>query len=607
MRFGVPRSLTPSPERKAAPSRSRFRVPSVYDSDSSDEDISTDEGDTSIDPDISVASASSTSEDEIRKKSGGHDTDLMLPWEKLRISSRPPEEERTIMETVQSVRSHSRYVDSYEEWEKRTRQDAFYTARRQQFSVMNDLRNSQQQLHVEEQRKYDDERKMESTKVMDTMLTYYLKRDQTETKLREQWKQRDKALWDRVEQAIKDEEEKHRVFEEQERKRREEEEKKQKEEEQRKQREEEEKKAAEAEKKRVDLEQRLAKEKEERERLDREEALKLKKAQNEATLKLREATGLFDADDMWKMGLRALRYIKNVTMRAVKGPRLPNPEPEGYQAPPPPPLKKLWNAQRRKITPKIGQLTNDEKEIKRISDEIKAIIAPIPNMPRPDDAQSLFHALLVSFSKTVIAQAETEVSAHKSQARPLARVCISLISTYPELGDIFWARLCARAGCWAAGVEPVLLEDETSDQLSDKEKQKRWGSLPEEGSEEKMMRIAGIMRLYFSILSLSMEPTASQPMPVPFRPARLWMYLSQLLNNSTMLEKPVAAEIIYVALDEGGNHATKVWGGQFIKMLQLIYECLQGEQKTRIGGSEVLAQGSRGRCLLEIEKIMGIS
>ena len=53
-------------------------------------------------------------------------------------------------------------------------------------------------------------------------------------------------------------------------------------------------------------------------------------------------------------------------MVSVKGPRPPDPEPPGYQAPPAPPLKKLWSAQRRKITPKIGQLTDDEREIARI-------------------------------------------------------------------------------------------------------------------------------------------------------------------------------------------------------------------------------------------------
>lgn len=53
-------------------------------------------------------------------------------------------------------------------------------------------------------------------------------------------------------------------------------------------------------------------------------------------------------------------------MVTVKGPRPPDPEPPGYQARLAPPLKKLWSAQRRKITPKIGQLTDDEREIARI-------------------------------------------------------------------------------------------------------------------------------------------------------------------------------------------------------------------------------------------------
>lgn len=64
--------------------------------------------------------------------------------------------------------------------------------------------------------------------------------------------------------------------------------------------------------------------------------------------------------------LIALQVLKSVIMVAVKGPRPPSPEPPGYQAPPPPPLKKLWSAQRRKITPKIGQLTDDDREIARI-------------------------------------------------------------------------------------------------------------------------------------------------------------------------------------------------------------------------------------------------
>ena len=53
-------------------------------------------------------------------------------------------------------------------------------------------------------------------------------------------------------------------------------------------------------------------------------------------------------------------------MRVIKGPKAPDPLPDDYVAPPAPPVKKLWNAQRRKITPKVGQLTHDTREIMRI-------------------------------------------------------------------------------------------------------------------------------------------------------------------------------------------------------------------------------------------------
>lgn len=59
-----------------------------------------------------------------------------------------------------------------------------------------------------------------------------------------------------------------------------------------------------------------------------------------------------------------------------------------------------------------------------------------------------------------------------------------------------------------------------------------------------------------------------------------------------------------VALDEGGLHAKAIWGKQFIKMLQYIYEGVQGPSKERFGGTDVLAQASRARCQLEVEKIM---
>ncbi|KAL5532421.1 GLE1 [Sanghuangporus sanghuang] len=599
------RYTTSSPERTSSTATNRFRAPITYDSesDSSDEDdFSSDEEGVSYDLDISV-DASKDEDNENEDDAEDEDGDgLLVPWNKLSISGRTPEQERSVSEAVVSVRNHANYVDPYEEWESRTRRDAFLTARRHQSTVLHEIREGQRKFHSAQQQQHDANREKELETLHRFMETHRKNSLAAESQLRERWKERDKKLWERIEASIREEEEKLRMAQEAQRKAREEAERKRREQEEKRRKEEENKRKAEEERRQKELEDLLQKELEVAAEREKEERARKEKTQDTGLVELRERTGMFDCGDMWKIGLRCLKYIKLTTMRAVKGPKPPDPEPLGYRAPPPPPLKKLWSAQRRKITPKIGQLTDDEREINRISEELKAIVAPIPNMPRPEEGQSLHYALLVSFSKAVIAQAETEVTAHKAQAGPLARVAVSLITAYPPLGDIFFARLCARAGCWAAGVEPLTVEDETWEQLPEKEKQKRWGARSDENLEEQMTRISGVMRLYFAMLfaalKLGVHVTAA------FRPSRFWLYLAQLLNNRTMLEKPVAPEIIYVALDEGGIHAKAIWGKQFIKMLQFMYEGLTGDDKLRFGGSEVLAQAARARCLLEIEKVM---
>ncbi|KAI5122850.1 hypothetical protein M0805_003144 [Coniferiporia weirii] len=608
MRFSVPRSLTPSPVRRRADSRSRFRAPSVYDSSDDDDELSSGD-DSSIDLDISVTSvgASDSSDDDEHEVGGKAEFEnelRLLPWDKLRLSGRAPVEVQRITETVASIRNHTRHVDAYEEWESHTRKDAFHTARRQQSTVLHQIREGQRSTHAAEQQRLDAARSKEVDYLRVSMEAHRNNTAVAERQLREKWKERDRQLWERIEKAIKEEEDKLRAKQEAERRVREEEERRRNEEEKRKRWEEEQhNKKLEEERKKV-VEEKLKKEMEEMEKKERAEIVLQEKARDEGGTKMRELLGMSDSDGLWRAGLQSLRQLKSVTMRAVKGPKPPDPEPAGYQAPAAPPLKKLWNAQRRKITPKIGQLTDDPQQIARITEEIKVIIAPIPNMPRPEEAQNLHYALLSSFAKTVILQAETEVTAHKAQAGPLARVAVALIAAYPALGDIFWAKLCERAGCWAAGVEPALLADESSDALSEKVKRKRWGARLEEGLEEKMTRLAGVLRLYFRMLFVSLDMQTPQPLPPPFRPSRYWAYLAQLLNNKIMLEKAVAPEIVYVALDEGGLHAKTIWGKQFIKMLQLIFEGTQGEGKTHFGGTEVLAQASRARCQLEIEKIM---
>jgi len=245
--------------------------------------------------------------------------------------------------------------------------------------------------------------------------------------------------------------------------------------------------------------------------------------------------------------------LKSGTMRAIKGPKAPDPEPSGYRAPPAPPVKKLWSAQRRKITPKVGQLTDDPREIIRIAGELKAIIAPL-QLPDPD-RNNLHVGLLSSVSKALIAQAETEVTANKAAAKPLARVAITLIAAYPLLADIFWARVIGSVGVWAVGAtepSPAEVDENTGSEqpLSEKDKLKRWGMRPDEGTDVYVARVTGVLRLYFEMMFVEYDGLGNNAtqLPAHLRPSRLWAYLAQIINHEGMLARVVAPEAIYGVL-----------------------------------------------------------
>ncbi|KLO06245.1 hypothetical protein SCHPADRAFT_838304, partial [Schizopora paradoxa] len=502
---------------------------------------------------------------------------------------------KEVEETLVSIRSRIRHTDPYDAWERQTRKDAFHVARAHHSQTLATLRSAVVSRHNATEHSILAAREAERVDLARRVAELEGKRQLEERRLRDAWREREKRLWDRVESSIKGEEDRYRARLEAEKKAREAEERAKLAEEQRR-RDEEAKKRKEAEALRLKAEEERKK-KEEEERIAQEQKI----AQEQATAeqqegqKMRSTLGCLEARDLWLSGLKA-----------VKGPKAPDPPPANYQPPPAPPLKKIWSAQRRKITPKVGQLTDDPREIARI---LKAIIAPIPSVPGADQ-QNLHHALLSSVSKAVLSQAETEVTAHKAAARPLARVIVALIATYPLLGEIFWARMIGSIGVWAVGgIEPTLIEvDDTTGErheLDAKGKLRRWGMREEEPTDAYVSRVAGVLRLYFEMLFVEMDGLnlGNMQLQPQFRPARLWAYLAQLINHEGMLKRVVAPEAIYVALDSVGSKALTIWGAQFVKILRVIYEGT-GKEKETWGGPEVVAQASRARCQLEVEKIL---
>ncbi|KAI0646290.1 GLE1-like protein-domain-containing protein [Trametes meyenii] len=480
-------------------------------------------------------------------------------------------------DAVASVRLHINHHDPYEEWEKETRQEAFRVARHHHAQDRVEQRKERNQARAQAQQQLATLHEEQMREVQMQLAAMNLKKQQEEEQLRAEWKERDRKLWERIDAVIKAEEDKLRMKLEAERKKREEEEKARKEAEEKKRQVEERKRKEEEEKRK----QREKEEEEQRKQLEVErERAKRERAEEQE----RKALGFTTAFEDWKRAREMLKTIKAGPMKQVKADKA---------------LKSLWSAGRRAITPKIGQLTNDPHSIMKISQQIVEIIQPPNPHPRP-----VFIALLSSLAKAILLQAETEVTAEKRSAIPLAQVTTNLLTVLEGFADVFWAKLCQRAGGWPVPVVvPAMDADGTA--FSQEGRRKALGHRGEDESlAEYSSRVSGMMRVYFHIL----VAPVNQPLDPVVRLPRYWTFFTRMLKDSQLLDSSIAPQVMYTALDVGGLLAREVWGQQWVRLLALMYEGVtvgyHGQEGRLIGGQSPEGTAARVRVQLEIERIM---
>ncbi|KAF8882102.1 GLE1-like protein-domain-containing protein [Infundibulicybe gibba] len=589
MRFSAPRSISPSPVRGKT---STFGLQSDSDSNSDEYDL---EESSSSGSNYDSDSGTSTSESE----------SLSYPLNSCFLQPRRPRhsaqsivERRQIDDTIAAIRLRTRHHDPYEEWEKATRKDAFRTARKEQSATQLQLTERQ-----EKQRNQDAERlaaihSQQMAEVQNRLETMKIQQQREETRMREGWKMRDQKLWERIETVIQLEEDKVRKRIEAENKAKEEEEKQRKQEELKRRLVEEKKKQEEEQKRVAEEEERQKKEQEDRkekeELLKREEEKKLKSDRVKAEDGQRKTLGLTTAEEDWRQARINLQRLKMDAMTLVKS----NKE-----------LKAEWGKWRRQITPKIGQLTNDQQAIKHISTQIIHILVP-PNSPAHHRA--IYTALLSSLAKAILLQAETEVIAEKRSAQPLGQVTFILLDSLDGFSEIFFAKLVQRTGGWPI---PVVVPNtdtggqpwkDTADRTKAIGYRKSATGDDLETAAEYGARVSAIMRVYFHILKV---PPSRQPLKPMFQLPRYWTWFARLMGERGLLETAVAPQLIFAALDVMGADAIKIWGHQWIKILALIYEGITtglGNQKL-IGGESSEGTAARARIQMEVERIINAS
>ncbi|KAJ7451697.1 GLE1-like protein-domain-containing protein [Mycena latifolia] len=574
MRFSVPRSLSPSPvRRQQRRSKSTFGLLT----DSEESDIS--EAD---EPNVDAFCYASESE-------------VPQPQVTPRAKIKTTAEQRHIEDTVAAIRLRTRHHDPYEEWEKQTRKDSFRVARKQQKAIQLKIHDELDQARIQESRRRAALHARQMEEVQAQLNSLKLKQQTEEEKLRQGWQERDKLLWQRIDSVIQLEEDKVRARLEAERKVREQEERKRQEEEmQKRQLEEKRRKEEEDKRKAVEDEERRRKEEETKKEEAEKKRIQDEKESKErltAEAEQRKVAGLTVAVEDWRNARQILSVLKTETMKPIKSDKA---------------RKSAWGEQRRKITPKIGQLTNDPRAIRDITDFIHNQILMPPQRHPP----MLYTGLLSSLAKTILLQAETEVTAEKKAAIPLAQVAFALLDRLETFPDIFFAKLVERCGGWPLPCAVPAVDMNGQPWADDAVRHKAMGyrrSVQQDGALEPiveyMTRIAGDMRLYFHLLKI---PPQTRPMHPMFQLPRCWMWFARIMGDHALLESPVAAQLIYTALDVLGSHALEVWGHQWVKMLELVYQgATVGFAEGRyIGGTSAVGNSARARVQMEVERIM---
>ncbi|KAJ7716807.1 GLE1-like protein-domain-containing protein [Mycena maculata] len=574
MRFSVPRSLSPSPVRRQhRRSQSTFGLLDSEESESSDSD--------GPDSDDSFCYAS---ESEVPQPQ-------ITPRAKIKTTA----EQRRVEDTVAAIRLRTRHHDPYEEWEKQTRKDAFRIARKKQTTIQLQIHDERDQARTQETRRLVELHARQMAEVQAQLNSLKLQQQKEEDKLRQGWQERDRLLWQRIDSVIQLEEDKVRARLEAERKLREQEERKRQEEEMQKRqlvekrrKEEEDKRKAVEDEERRRLEDKKRTEEEERQRVQ-DEKDRADRLTSEG--EHRKAAGLTTAQEDWASARQIRTVLKTNTMMPIKSNKA---------------NKSAWGEQRRKINPKIGQLTNDPRAIREITDFIHDKII----MPQQRHPPMLYTGLLSSLGKIILLQAETEVTAEKKAAVPLAQVAFTLLDRLETFPDIFFAKLVQRCGGWPIPCAVPKTDFDGRPWADEEERAKMMGyrrSVEQQGAREPiveyMTRVAGDMRLYFHILRI---PPQARPMHPMFQFPRCWTWFARIMGDYALLETPVAAQLIYTALDVLGSHALEVWGQQWVKMLELVYQgATVGFAEGRfIGGPTGVGTSARSRVRTEVERIM---
>ncbi|CCA68347.1 hypothetical protein PIIN_02213 [Serendipita indica DSM 11827] len=572
MKFGISADHASFPERaKARLSSSTYKAPS-------DSEESTDEYEAAvIEPSDSEDSFYYASDEEIPSRT--------------KTKAGPPKtatEQRELTEAMASVKLHTEYQDPLEAWIKQNQQEAFQIAQNRMKRSHITMRNLYMTATQITQTSMDVSAQEQQRDVERVIRARQSERERQERLEQERWEARNKALWEHVDKAaaiVEARLEAERQAEEAKRRQAEAEARRIEEEKQKRlQAEQQAREKAEAEKRRIAEEKARAAEEEKKrvaaekaaEEKERLEAEAKQQREKEALSKFeaeRKRAGLSTPREDWDRALEIMQNVKHGHLKRVKEDSV---------------ARRQWNGIRRNVTLRIGQLTDNDSEVARISTQIFELVRVL------DPSTDIYPAALSALAKAIVLQAETEVTAKLDTAGPLAAVVINLFNL-PGFDEVLWSRMVTRTGGWVIGHFVTKRQGQ-----NDAEFRKLAGYREDETQVDRQTRIGGVISLYFAICT---SPKATSMLPTPFWPTKIWSFLSRIMGDARLTRQSMAPYLMHSCLEMAAGTGLAMFGRQWLKLLIALGQ--SSMEEGRMGASDDAGKTARVRLQLRAEKLLG--
>jgi len=213
---------------------------------------------------------------------------------------------------------------------------------------------------------------------------------------------------------------------------------------------------------------------------------------------------------------------------------------------------------KRKLIPKIGQLTAEREHIKFIVEEVCKVLNAAAS-----HSETVLYWVLNFFSKAAASQAETEVAARPSTVGPLSILCMELLTKYPALPSLFFARLVKKCPWVIAHAESIETEQGRKMMGYKRKSDGKW-----EDDISYTNRMCGIITLWSAVCTISFKPnTLVHPHPI----ANAWKMLARLADMPRTSLADTHYAVVAAFIECAGVKFLTAYGRQGKKLFRFLF------------------------------------